>query len=434
MSLLTSLFAAVRISGGIKGATRNALRVIRTNGFSELLIIFIQISRQYALPRGPNKKSVKVGELPWLREKVEFATNLDPRVSLLPLSIRNFNSVSTPIETNSVLVLSQVLDALNGYRPDIAIWIPDLDLGGATTYAVNIATSLDRTFPNCKVLVIKTAKESNFVSVADGPYFKELTLNLDRLKIAKSEQSRFIYALSVNLCPKLHININSQPFWLMYETFGKALQKISKVAGTFFCEEFVLDESYQFPLKDRGLAMQFLSTSTPTLDYIFTDNPTFVPVQMERFGINKSNLDKIVCLKQPLSELKFVWNPPLKGERVRIAWAGRFVYQKGIDTALRLAERLSEIEFHVYGGDSKEIEQAKFPTNFVLHGTFSEFSEVLSCKPHIFLNTSRWDGFQIIFLEAVSANIPIVTTKPLGLQSYLVKEYDDVLKVSLKRA
>ncbi|MCY1278037.1 Glycosyltransferase Gtf1 [compost metagenome] len=95
---------------------------------------------------------------------------------------------------------------------------------------------------------------------------------------------------------------------------------------------------------------------------------------------------------------------------IRIAYIGRLAYQKGVDTLIEAHSRLKqkyEIETHIIGDGpllaslNDSVKNAQQSNSIIFHGSSS--SPFSICKDfEIVVVPSRWEGFGLVFFEAIA--------------------------------
>jgi len=109
---------------------------------------------------------------------------------------------------------------------------------------------------------------------------------------------------------------------------------------------------------------------------------------------------------------------------------GRLEFQKGVDRLVRLAERVGRVagarlQFALIG--SGDIEQAagvaahRLPANLRFAGRVPDARRCFAAFD-AFALPSRYEGFPYVYLEAMAAGVPIVTTRVAGADALVAEE------------
>lgn len=116
--------------------------------------------------------------------------------------------------------------------------------------------------------------------------------------------------------------------------------------------------------------------------------------------------------------------------RFTAAFVGRFAYQKGLDRLMRVADLLQArtgraIDIAVVGEGDFESSAARpisrLPANVRLLGPVRAARRYFSAFDALVL-PSRYEGMPYVYLEAMSAGLPIVTTRVAGAEELVERE------------
>lgn len=106
-----------------------------------------------------------------------------------------------------------------------------------------------------------------------------------------------------------------------------------------------------------------------------------------------------------------------KLDKIRIVHISRLDYQKNTEELVRIATRLPDYEFHIYGNlpnlHWKKKNSCQNLTNVIFHGKVNDKKLIYEDK-HILVNTSRWEGMSLAVMEALSYGIPCVLSAVRG--------------------
>jgi glycosyltransferase involved in cell wall biosynthesis len=237
--------------------------------------------------------------------------------------------------------------------------------------------------------------------VVDASHLHQLTYD-DRLYC--------LARLLIQRQPEHIILINAVAAWEAVSRYPQAVATHTKIWSVGFMD----DEA-----PDRRLiswTKLYIENFAPYLTGILTDANTY-----------RLDLEKTFGLPSGLVTATYVPMPLMPGDHInhqtkrRVLWAGRFDRQKRPDRLAKLARRLPDIDFEVWGRGYLEDctaitrELAGIP-NVHLRGGYVTFGEVIAHDQYdAFVYTAQYDGLPVIILEAIAASLPIVTTNSGGI-------------------
>jgi glycosyltransferase involved in cell wall biosynthesis len=174
-------------------------------------------------------------------------------------------------------------------------------------------------------------------------------------------------------------------------------------------------------------------------------------------GFTYSRYDKIVCVSKQVEKALIKWCPktackviviknaiPIsdklnfeRGKLYDIIFVGRLEKQKGIDVLLKAIQILKE-KYHrslrvAIVGDGSLVNDLK---ELALQYGINEYIDFLGVRKDvlelmressIFVLSSRWEGFGLVLLEAMSIRVPVVATKVGGIPEVIEDGKDGIL-------
>lgn len=149
-----------------------------------------------------------------------------------------------------------------------------------------------------------------------------------------------------------------------------------------------------------------------------------------------AELDNVVIIPNPVST-------PTEGKQADISShnaiaAGRYDPQKGFDMLISswniVAQKHPDWKLTIYGEGylkdklQKQIDDLGLSNNCILHHTVSNIMDKY-CMSSMFILSSRWEGFGLVLIEAMSCGIPCVSFACPHGPSDIIKNNEDGLLV-----
>ena len=246
----------------------------------------------------------------------------------------------------------------------------------------------------------------------------------DRIRI-------FAYFLR-QLRPEFVCPINCELFYLLMRDYGNVLSREMKLVPYF------LNTARTY----FGFARDFPNTEFyphfHEYHRVLTDSQYLKDWFTAEFGLPEPWQDRIMVMESPcLPELAALQERTMSAVGAgpaQVFWAGRSEDQKRIDIAFRVAERMPEVEFHLYTDflARESNRKAAFqifdpPANAVFHPPFDSFDEVPLESFGAMLYTSEWDGTPRILIEMAVAGLPIVASRIAGVPEIALAEYCELI-------
>lgn len=100
---------------------------------------------------------------------------------------------------------------------------------------------------------------------------------------------------------------------------------------------------------------------------------------------------------------------------------------KGLDLLLEVIEKVnSKVRFNIVGDGpdlkwlENEVVERRLSSKVTLHGkkTGKDLNEIYT-KGTVFVSTSKWEGFSLVIVEAMTNGLPIISTKSIGAKEVL---------------
>ncbi|HGE8279682.1 TPA: glycosyltransferase [Serratia marcescens] len=115
---------------------------------------------------------------------------------------------------------------------------------------------------------------------------------------------------------------------------------------------------------------------------------------------------------------------PYQTERINMLFVGRFDYQKGFDILAKVMHLLEGQAFHLTAVGGAVHDQA-FDTEVIPQTTFTGWLNAESLAPYfihadVLVMPSRWEGFAMVPLEAMSYGLPVLATNSTSLPELVI--------------
>ncbi|MCA8972467.1 MAG: glycosyltransferase family 4 protein, partial [Planctomycetes bacterium] len=229
--------------------------------------------------------------------------------------------------------------------------------------------------------------------------------------------------------PRVIHNINSELAYKTFCRFGSKLAPHSDLYASVFCTD--LDEK-----GEPGGYGIYLARCYAHLHGVFCDNQNHLRELQDRYQLDGN---KMHVHYQPIRVPASRRVIPQR-EYLSVLWAGRWDRQKRPDLLARVAERCqdAEVRFVAYGSPLLDNETAasmlQRAPNIDCRGTFNGLSSLPLGDFDVLLLTSQWEGLPNILLEAMSAGLPVVSSRVGGIAEliehevtgFLIDPFDDV--------
>ena len=112
-----------------------------------------------------------------------------------------------------------------------------------------------------------------------------------------------------------------------------------------------------------------------------------------------------------------------KTELKTVLWAHRSCFQKNPMLAVEIANLMDDCTFIFAGSGVDKLAKIRgLPKNILIYGEFEDLSEVVSeTKAEVLLNTSYFDGAPNVIKEAISLNLPVVSSCVGGIPNVCLR-------------
>lgn len=149
----------------------------------------------------------------------------------------------------------------------------------------------------------------------------------------------------------------------------------------------------------------------------------------ESYGFTKKKLDVIYNGVPEISEKLDLINP-YDPNLINVLFVGRFDHQKGIDVLINAIHKVSDdgLYFTLVGGAV----HGDAPSENIPHTTFTGWLSSDNLVPYfqyadVLVMPSRWEGFSMVALEAMSHGLPILASNCSSLPEMIHHGYNGLL-------
>jgi len=198
------------------------------------------------------------------------------------------------------------------------------------------------------------------------------------------------------------------------------------------------------------------------IKFIFSEHSNYNRRRSIKFfkvidGFTYSRYDKIVCISKQVEESLIMWRPETARKTIviknaipisnrlnfkvnkyyDIIFVGRLERVKGVDILLKAIQILKEKYYRslrvAIVGDGNLMEDLK---KLALQYGINEYIDFLGVRKDvlelmressIFVLPSKWEGFGLVLLEAISVGVPVVATKVGGIPEIIEDGKDGIL-------
>ena len=297
----------------------------------------------------------------------------------------------------------QAMNAADWWPAKAVIMLPWAHMGGSSKVA-GFA---------CRVLVDRYGAENVVIIHTDSSEFdydhwfpegvRVVDLHTVLKEVAPEDRPRVLFEYLRALRPAIMLNINSALCWDMLVKFGQPLGDLCRILVYLFCPEKNLRGHWY------GYPVEFYHRSLPYLDAVLVDSHALKDELTSRYQLSSQALSRIHVLETPsdpdLPQMKT--RDRAGNQRPNVFWAGRFAPQKRIDILTRIAERMPEVDFQVWGGSDWPVEK---PDNLILNGSYRHITEIPLQDCDVWLYTSGWDGVPNMLIEVATIGLPLVSS------------------------
>lgn len=405
------------------GKTALARRLVRTSFVRKLADLMRKVASRVEMANGqspvPEASSWTVPTMPaWVEEEMRAIAHLEPELVPAGGDLSKYGFYSVPADPAPGEAYFSLLEELGEGEYSHVLLVPWLKQGGADRGIIYHARAIMEMNPAARILVVAT--EPTQSPWADrlpaGTRFVNFGLIAGHLNFDR--QVVILVRLMVQLqSPSIHI-INSRVGWEMVRQYGRPLHQHSKLYASLFCDDYTEN---MLPV---GYARDYLRDCYQEFVTVFCDNSQYPRVWSHDLGVP---LSAFTVLPFPYDgDIDSVpVKPVTHADPRRVLWAGRLDRQKRPDILARIAVRMPDVEFDVYGtaviashGDSA-VDVLKNLPNVTLHGEFRRLEDVATPEHFAYLHTTAWEGTPTILFDVAASGLPICAPAVGGIVDFL---------------
>lgn len=324
----------------------------------------------------------------------------------------------------------------------IGIFNDDFNLGGVQTVSINLANHLSKN-PDYDVNLVSVFKNKDTLMDQMDSNFVFHRLNCERkflekfgLKLSFSMKSKLsIEAHSQSIIIKLKQFLHRQHFDVVIVSQGilsvimASIIKLNRCNNTKFISwQHSSYETYFYNYYRKF--SEELSNSLKEFDYLVV----LTESDLKKFSLINQNTVKIFNLNRD-----FISKTTNDLAKKNIIYTGRLdIKTKGLDNLIKAFSRLSNPDWKLTmvgdGADLQELKklasESKAEDRILFPGMVKDNIEEYYLNSSLFVLPSRWEGFGLSLIEAMSLGLPVISTNTTGPLEILSNgEHGAIVKV-----
>jgi len=360
----------------------------------------------------------------WMQEDLLVLSKLEAQLCPNKDLYRKFHAWRPHAETTMGDLFAKAKTLLEDVPYDVVLIAPWLRTGGADKGLIQYCEYyLER---NLRVALLTTYPGASTRLHALPPGVKLLELGESWKVLDMAQQAELLARLLLQLRPKLVHNALSEVAWRCYEWFGKPLRAAGiSLAASLYAEDLTPEGCR------LGYVVDFLPKCRNQLDILIADSWAGARYFQRHYALNQT---LVHCVHFYVNAIQGDPHRTRQSEqsssnisRPTVLWAGRICPQKRPDLLFKIASRMPEVLFEVFGPIEPEstrwASMLKKLENVTLMGEYANFHALAKQKRYdLFLYTTLFDGMPNVLLEAASEGLPIVAPAHVGGLSELLDE------------
>lgn len=415
--------------------TRIVRKLVRTDLARRLADLMHRVANRVEMANGqspvPEAGEWSAPSMPaWVELEMRALAHLEPELIPAGGDISKYSFYSVPAHPAPGEAYYSLLNEVGDGSFSHVLLVPWLKQGGADRGILYHARAIAETAPGARILVIATEP-------ADSPWADRLPASAHYVGFGRiaghldfDRQVAVLVRLMVQLqSPNIHL-VNSRVGWEMVRQYGLPLRQHSRLYASLFCDEYNAD------MVPVGYARDYLRDCYKEFVTIFCDNSQYPQVWSRELGVP---LNAFTVLPFPYDgDLDAVPDAAITREPAgRVLWAGRLDHQKRPDILYKIAVRMPDVMFDVYGTAvmssqaTPVLEALEQLPNVQLHGEFLRLEQVVRQDQFAYLHTTAWEGTPTILFDVAAAGLAICAPAVGGIvdflcESDLIQDLEDV--------
>lgn len=405
------------------GQTRIVRRMVRSNVARKLADLMRKIANRVEMANGQSPAAEisqwSVPSMPaWVEDEMRAIAHLEPELIPAGGDLSKYGFYSVPADPAPGAAYFTLAEQIGGRKFSHVLLVPWLKQGGADRGIIYHARAIAESTPDASILVLATER-------GDSPWADRLPSGAQFVSFGDTaghlefdRQVAVLVRLMVQMqAPTVHV-VNSRVGWEMVRQYGRPLRQHSRLYASLFCDEY---DASMLPV---GYARDYLRDCYQEFVTIFCDNSRYPQVWSHDLGIP---LDAFTVLPFPYDgSIDDVPLAAITGTTAtRVLWAGRLDRQKRPDVLAKIAARMPDVAFDVYGtavmssqGESPATVLAHLP-NVTLHGEFRRLEDVATTEHFAYLHTTSWEGTPTILFDVAASGLPICAPAVGGIVDFM---------------
>ncbi|MDD5888452.1 MAG: O-antigen ligase family protein [bacterium] len=328
---------------------------------------------------------------------------------IIILSLMTGHIITAPAVSIIVVIIILYLDCEK--KKGLLFTAYNLDLGGIETALINLLNNIN--YDKYNVTLILEQKQGMFLS--------EINKNVRVEEIKVSNHPNKLIRKFVNLTRQLFfvtLNYHNYDFSCCYATYSLSGNKLTRIAS--HNTALYIHSNYKYVYKTEKEVKEFFDNRHigSFKHLIFVSNEAKNDFLELYPNLNKKclvfnnfiDIDKVECLAQE----KIPTKKPK--DKTLFVFVGRLDDDsKKVSRAISLIRNLKDCELWIIGDGKdrqmyeKEVKKQKLQDRVIFHGKKSNPYPYIKASDYIIL-TSDYEGFPVIYLEALVLKKPIITT------------------------
>ncbi len=334
----------------------------------------------------------------------------------------------------SLLSIIIILSLTKRKKKDLLFADKNLEIGGIETAQVNLLNSLD--YNKYDVTLILEEKKGSLLS--------RLNTNVKVKELKVSSNSIVVLRKIINMTRKLIFkifNYHNYDFSCCYTTYSYSCNKIAKLSSKN--NAFYIHSDYSYIYKKESEFREFFD-SRKVEEYkhlIFVSNESKDSFLKYYKNLEEKThvLNNLVNVKEIIKKSQEEIIEKKSESKKLFVFVGRLDdSSKKLKRALELTKEIPEIELWVIGDGPDKAMYTKYTEKLELKNRVTFFGKKENPYPYMkqadyIILTSDYEGFPVIYLEALALNKSIITTIPTSDNLLDISDYAYIISKDSKK-